>query len=166
MGLIRTIVASVLLLNFVICVSAQDNPGKIVWSNLEKTYADFKDIRPLITLEERDWISWKMLPLYFLLYRFDDQRKNWVEGDWHLEDTMGMVTEPIPLRRGEAIPSVFYAGQFFEWEKGKGYFFISQNREKFPVKGRYRITFFYGIDRANPGKLDQYSNSPEFTLKR
>ena len=146
-------------------VSAQENTSKIVWSGLEKTYIDFKNIKPQIKLEGRDWIFWKMLPLYLLLYRYDDSRKNWVEGKTHLTDTYSMVTGPIVLRWGETIPDVFHAGQFFEWAKGEEYFFISQNRERFPVNGNYRITFFYGIDRDSPTKLDQFSHSPEFKIE-
>ncbi len=164
MSLTKIFSACVLFLVLVASYSAQVNTRKIVWSGLEKSYTDFKDIKPQIKLEEGDSITWKMLPFYFLLYRFVDSRKNWVEGEWHLTDTMGMITDPMVLPRGETVPKVFHAEQFFEWEKDKGYFFVSQNRERFPVNGNYRITFFYGIDRDKPTMLDQFSNSPEFTI--
>ena len=75
-----------------------------------------------------------------------------------------MITEPLLLKKGDVLPDVFHAGQFFEWEKNRGYFFFSQNGEEFPVNGRYRITFFYGINPTDPTKLDQYTRSPDFTI--
>lgn len=135
----------------------------IVWANLDSTYTDYSLIKPKLEIKEVDFVLWKMLPLYFLLYRYDEKRKNWIEGNSALDDTVGMIVGSIIARKGEVIDKGFYAGQFFKCT-GTKCSFLSQGNIKYPVNGKYRITFFYGTDLKNFDRLDKFSHSPEFMI--
>jgi len=149
---------------FTSSVIAQETNVKVVWSNLHKNYASFEDIKPEVKLEAGEFIFYKLAPIYDLLYRFDEKKKQWVEGKYAVVDYFGSPRTSLVLRRREKTSGGFTATQFFECEKSGGCFFVSHNRMRFPIGGKYRITFFYGIDPANPEKLDQFSHSPEFTI--
>jgi hypothetical protein len=143
---------------------AQEKKPEFIWSNLEQKYQSFENLKPVIELRNVEFVIFETHPRSNLLMRFDEKEEKWIAGFDILDDNIGQHSNLV-LTKNEPMKSFFFWPQFFSYDKCcTRTFFISQDNKKYPIRGKYKIRFYYG-NGTELNKFDSYTDSPEFVLE-
>jgi hypothetical protein len=144
----------------------------IKWRNLEHSYKNFNEIKPVL-LNQTDksiFLSRLWPDGSAQLERYDESRHRWELGEWGIR--CGLVAQagvPIEIRsRSERAIDVYWQLSTDDWNHPK-HFVVQAGREKRPLPGKYRFTLRYAltpwtiIDR--PAEIYAVQ-SPEFNIQK
>jgi len=165
MNLPRILFGLILSAILISTVWSQEKKPKFVWSNIEQTYQSFDKFEPMVELQNIESILFETHPCSNLLMRYDEKEKKWIAGYCFLTDNMGEYSNLI-LAKNRPIGIPFAWTPFFgdsgngNWRRVRS--FISKNKKEYPMRGKYKIRFYYG---TKPNKLNSYTESPEFILE-
>jgi hypothetical protein len=152
------LIVSVILIS---TARAQEQKPEIVWSNLQQKYRSFENLKPVIELRNVEHVLFDTYPRSNLMMRFDEKEEKWIAGNYFITDAIGQYTN-LALKQNKPMELIFYWGQFFEGKPFPYSFFISKDKKQYPMRGKYKIRFYYGTELD---KSVSYSDSPEFILE-
>jgi hypothetical protein len=153
------------LLIIVLPINTISQTSKILWEDVLEKYESFENFAPVIHNNSEQSIYWGWLPYHNRLLRFDEVSKEWIEGNYILSCGTGFDFSTKELESGEKMVAPLLWSQFFEgYQPLKS--FVSNERGRFPVNGKYKIRFYFGTKSSDFNKLElhNFSDSPEFLV--
>lgn len=166
MKFIKTFCVYALLLVLVVPAQLSAQTTEIIWSNMQESYKTFEDVAPVVENQSKTSIYYGFAPFYNRLLRYDDNGKQWVEGNYTLSCGTGFDFSAQELESGEKIPVMFFWRQFFDYDKSPKQSFVSKKRVNYLADGKYKIRFYFDFDKSSLEKLETvtFADSPEFTV--